>query len=66
MKRRRGRRGIRWIGGQEYLLACGCILDREVAEREAAAALKHWSKVRILVLGCYYSVWVHGLRENVA
>ena len=58
------KKGVRWIGGQEYLLAGRCS-DRDRAVEQAAALRQNHTKVRIVKLWAYdFMLYVHGVREG--
>jgi hypothetical protein len=53
-------KGVRWIGGKEYMLAGRC--DSKKRAKEQAAALREsWASVRIVKLWDYdFMLYVHG------
>ncbi len=58
-------KGVRFIGGVEFILA-GRVDDAEAAEREAAALRREWDRVKKLKDATGdYRLWVHG-RKAVA
>ncbi len=59
--RRGGRRGVRFIGRREFLLA-GSVDTREAAERERSSLERAWSVVRIRAHRLGFRLWVHGAR----